>query len=45
MKMAVIIYFTQFIDTEILRKRHIAHNLPDIANNLINREIFYIIIY
>jgi hypothetical protein len=35
------LFYSKFIDTEILRKHHIAHNLPDIANNLINREIFW----
>ena len=34
------LFYSSFIDTEILRKHHIAHNLPHIANNLINREIF-----
>jgi hypothetical protein len=34
------LFYSKFIDTEILRKHHIAHNLPNIANNLINREIF-----
>jgi hypothetical protein len=34
------LFYSKFIDTEILRKHHIAHNVPDIANNLINREIF-----
>ena len=34
------LFYSKFIDTEILIKHHIAHGLPDIANNLINREIF-----
>ena len=34
------LFYSKFIDTEILRKHHIAHNLPNTANNLINREIF-----
>jgi len=34
------LFYSKFIDTEILRKLHIASNLPDIANNLTNREIF-----
>ena len=34
------LFYSKFIDTEILRKHHITANLPDIANNLINREIF-----
>ena len=34
------LFYSKFIDTEILRKHHIAHNVPEFANNLINREIF-----
>jgi hypothetical protein len=34
------LFYSKFIDTEILKKHHIAHNLPDIANNLTSREIF-----
>ena len=34
------LFYSKFIDTEILRKHHITNNLPNIANNLINREIF-----
>ena len=34
------LFYSKFIDTEILKKHFIAHNLPDIANNLINQEIF-----
>jgi len=34
------LFYQKFIDTEILRKHHIAQGLPEIANNLINREIF-----
>jgi len=34
------LFYSKFIDTEVLRKHHIANNLPEIANNLINREIF-----
>ena len=34
------LFYSKFIDTEILRKHHIAGNLHDIANNLINRQIF-----
>ena len=34
------LFYSKYIDTEILRKHHIANNVPDIANNLINREIF-----
>lgn len=34
------LFYSKFIDTEILRKHHIAHGRTDIANNLINREIF-----
>jgi hypothetical protein len=33
-------FYSKFIDTEILRKHHIANNLPDIANDLTNRPIF-----
>jgi hypothetical protein len=28
------------IDTELLRRHHFVNNLPDIANNLKNREVF-----
>lgn len=34
------LFYSKFIDTEILRTHHIAHNLPHIANNLTQREIF-----
>jgi hypothetical protein len=34
------LFYSKFIDTEILKKHHIAHHLPDIANDLTNREIF-----
>jgi hypothetical protein len=34
------LFYSNFIDTEILREHHFANNLHDIANNLINREIF-----
>jgi hypothetical protein len=34
------LFYSTFIDTEILKKHHIINNLPDIANNLTNREIF-----
>ena len=34
------LFYQKFIDTEILRKHHIAQGLPEIANNLINREVF-----
>jgi len=33
-------FYSNFIDTEILKQHHIANNLHDIANNLQNREIF-----
>jgi len=34
------IFYSNFINSEILRRHHIAHNLPKIAYNLTNREIF-----
>jgi hypothetical protein len=34
------LFYSNFIDTEILRKHHIANNVADIANNLTKREIF-----
>ena len=34
------LFYSKFIDTEILRKHHIASNRPDIANDMTNREIF-----
>ena len=34
------LFYSKFIDTEILRKHHIAHKVPHIAKNLTNREIF-----
>ena len=34
------LFYQKFIDTEILKKHHMVHNLDDIANNLENREIF-----
>ena len=34
------LFYSNFINTELLKKHHIAHNLTDIANNLTNREIF-----
>ena len=34
------IFYSNMIDTEILRKHHIANQLYDVANNLKNREIF-----
>jgi hypothetical protein len=33
-------YYSTFIDTEILRRHHIAHGLPKIAKDLKNREFF-----
>ena len=33
-------YYSTFIDTEILRRHHIANGLPKIATDLKNREIF-----
>ena len=33
-------FYSTFIDTEIIRKHHIAFNLSDIANNLKKREVF-----
>lgn len=32
------LFYSKMIDTEILRRHH--HDVPDIANNLINRQIF-----
>lgn len=34
------LFYSKMIDTELLRKHHIANNLPDIAKNLKNREVF-----
>jgi hypothetical protein len=34
------LFYSKMIDTEILRRHHNTNNLPDIANNLKNREIF-----
>ena len=34
------LFYSNFIDTDLLRKHHIAHDLPDIADNLVDREIF-----
>lgn len=34
------LFYSKMIDTKLLRQHHIANNLPDIANNLKNREVF-----
>ena len=34
------LYQSFLIDTELLRRHHFVNNLPDIANNLKNREVF-----
>lgn len=33
-------FYSNYIDTEILRNHHIFYNLPNIANNMTQREIF-----
>lgn len=33
-------FYSQFLDTEILRKHHIVHGLPEKAKNLKNHEVF-----
>lgn len=34
-------FYSKFIDTKILREHHIFFGRPDLANDLINREIFF----
>lgn len=35
------LFYCKFLDTEILRRHHIAHGVPEIAKNLHNREVFW----